>query len=272
MEYPFEEHIDIVNQTSPVYIEKVQSSGDGYIHWHDNLELMYFPEGNCTVLTDVRQISVNPGDLIVMMPGSVHGLIHSETTYIDVIVDQNFCKIFGFFANKGFIRKRVANDEIKFLFEKIINEMENKEDYTEASIRISVLSVLYILFKNYSSEETKNRIDTPKTNLVKMVIKYIREHFREDFSISDISEHCGYTKFYISRAFKEIIGISIVEYLNKLRINAAKELIIKGNMSMGEISAYCGFSNQSYFGMVFKKIMGFSPMEYKTKNNTATSK
>jgi len=271
MEYPYESHINIINQSNPIHIQKITSNEDDYIHWHENIELMYFIKGGCTVSTDVSEMKIADGDLVVMTPGSVHSVKckNHKATYIYAIIDNDFLKSMDFYTNRVVIRRRVVCEEIQNLFGNIINELEDKIEYSKASIQVSIMSVLLILFRKFSQELYQERIDTPKLQLVKKVTKYIREHYKEDLSLEKIATSCGYTKFYVSRAFKEVSGTTVSTYLNTIRVYASTIPLINGNMSINDISAEFGFSDPSYFGKVFKKLVGFTPLEYRAQKNQA---
>ena len=72
--------------------------------------------------------------------------------------------------------------------------------------------------------------------------------------------------YYFSKLFKEATGENFIEYLTNIRIDKAKELLEKSDLSMKEICAMCGYSDPNYFSRTFKKNVGLTPTEYKEKN------
>jgi AraC-like DNA-binding protein len=81
--------------------------------------------------------------------------------------------------------------------------------------------------------------------------------------LSSIADDLGVSNSYISRVFKKIYHIGVVEYINKTRIDHAKELIVKGDMSMKAIAIKVGFSSDVSFIRVFKKYERITPGKYK---------
>ena len=77
--------------------------------------------------------------------------------------------------------------------------------------------------------------------------------------------HLSVSRFY--RIFKAGVGLTPTEYINRLRINQAKELLSNTDMSVCEIAEAVGFADQNYFGRVFKKQTGTSPKKYIKENN-----
>ena len=101
--------------------------------------------------------------------------------------------------------------------------------------------------------------------MLSSIIDYIHLHYAEDLSISDIAASCRCSESYISHLFKKNMNRSIRHYTNELRVNEAKKRILSGEQ-VSSLAGSCGFSDPNYFSMVFKKIIGASPREYKKMN------
>ena len=71
--------------------------------------------------------------------------------------------------------------------------------------------------------------------------------------------------YYFSKVFKEECGLNFIEYLTNIRIDKAKELLEKSNLSIKEICVSCGYTDPNYFSRSFKKNVGVTPTEYKEK-------
>lgn len=84
--------------------------------------------------------------------------------------------------------------------------------------------------------------------------RYVEENFTDpEINVSAIGYHFNLAPSYISKIFKEYMGISLVDYINKLRLDKAHELIVEGEFSMGSISKMVGFSNERTFYRIYKK-------------------
>lgn len=97
----------------------------------------------------------------------------------------------------------------------------------------------------------------------KSVINYIGESYFKNITSKSASEELGYDQSYFCRTFKKLFGLKFNEYLNIHRIKVAKELLKEESVSLAATKS--GFSSISYFSVVFKKITGMTPMQYKTK-------
>ncbi|HCW73497.1 MAG TPA: DNA-binding response regulator [Clostridiaceae bacterium] len=103
-------------------------------------------------------------------------------------------------------------------------------------------------------------------DLVDQMLQFIFENYDKKIVMRDVIEKFNYSETYLNRKFKETVGTTFNEYLNRYRIQKAIELLVKEKeMSIQEISWKCGISDYKYFGSVFKKYVGCGPKEYLAK-------
>lgn len=103
-------------------------------------------------------------------------------------------------------------------------------------------------------------------NTVSERIKYYLDaHYLEDINLEIIAKNLHLNKFYLSHCFKNYMGISPMQYINKRRISEAQMLLISTKLTITEISFRCGFNNSNYFQTTFKKAIGITPGQYRKK-------
>ena len=98
--------------------------------------------------------------------------------------------------------------------------------------------------------------------------KYIEENFRENIDRNDVAAVTFVTPNYLSKLFKNKMNMNLREYINQLRIEEAKRLLISTSMSISEIASYVGYYNISYFSTVFHKIVGASPFDWRNNGES----
>ncbi len=98
---------------------------------------------------------------------------------------------------------------------------------------------------------------------IKRAVEYITQNYGEDISLEDVAEHIKINPSYLCVLFKKNIGMTFSQFLNKVRIDKAKQLLENTEYSVMEIAVACGFSDQSYFTKVFKKYTGVTPKKYR---------
>lgn len=98
--------------------------------------------------------------------------------------------------------------------------------------------------------------------LVCNIIDYINKNIYEEIKIDTLADYFYFNRTYIMKKFKSEIGISIIHYVNIIKIyNSLKYL--KEDKSILEIALHCGFNSQEYYTEIFKSIIGVSPLIYK---------
>lgn len=114
----------------------------------------------------------------------------------------------------------------------------------------------------YRMKEEKEEM---AVDLIRTAKEYIQCNFMRDLSLDEVSEQVQISPYYFSKLFKKETGENFIEYLTKIRIEKAKQLLCESQMTMKEISDAVGYSNPNYFSHTFKKNVGVSPSEYKER-------
>ena len=143
---------------------------------------------------------------------------------------------------KHYVVKNDLLDELPLILEKIVSEnaeSENQSDLNNDDANIE--NCAYV---------------------IQDIEKYIEENLDKKLSLTDIAESIHMNKSYISRMFKEKAGENLFDYINKRKIEKAKQLIKNNELRMYEIAINVGMEDTAYFSRVFKKYEGISPSEY----------
>ena len=107
--------------------------------------------------------------------------------------------------------------------------------------------------------------DVKHANVIHRAVQYIRSHYAEKISLDIVAQEVFLSPAYFSRIFREETGRTFNAYLNAVRIEQSKKLLMDKSVRLIDISLMVGFDNQSYFTKVFKKITGISPLQYREK-------
>ncbi len=97
------------------------------------------------------------------------------------------------------------------------------------------------------------------------IIQYIDEHYMEDISLRQLAEEVYINISYLSRLFKSYTGCTYIDYITKLRINRAKQLLKDPGLAVYEIANMLNYQDPKYFSNLFKKFVGETPREYRLK-------
>lgn len=102
----------------------------------------------------------------------------------------------------------------------------------------------------------------------KDIIKdYIDRNYKKDISAKDVAGILGYSDVYFSKVFKQLFDDNFINYLTKIRIDRAKVLLKDVSFNIKEVGKSVGYADSNYFTKVFKRSVGMSPSEYRSKHN-----
>ena len=119
------------------------------------------------------------------------------------------------------------------------------------------------------ADNVKKRIGQKKHSpYTKKCMDYIEKNYRNKIYLEEIAEKLEISPSYLSRTFKNETGETVKNYLTKVRIDHAGNLLKYSNESLSDIAAYVNFPSQSYFCRIFKKLTGISPKAYRDENKT----
>lgn len=101
---------------------------------------------------------------------------------------------------------------------------------------------------------------------VKAIQEYIERHFHEDLSLSVLSERFHFSPQYIAKKFKELYNTTVMTYLTEIRMDKARSLLQFTDKPVSEIGNSLGYDDENYFGKVFKKQQGVSPLQFRKQH------
>ena len=114
-----------------------------------------------------------------------------------------------------------------------------------------------------SSWHREAHTNAPKKMEISQVKSFLDEHYKEKLSLESVASHFFIDKHYLARLFKEQYGVTLVNYLQQVRITHAKRMLRFTDKSIEEIGLECGIGELNYFSRVFKKLEGVSPSEFR---------
>ncbi|RKL65426.1 DNA-binding response regulator [Salipaludibacillus neizhouensis] len=95
--------------------------------------------------------------------------------------------------------------------------------------------------------------------------EYIDNNYHKTVMLEEVAETIGLSSYYLSKLFKDKFQVTFIDYLTNTRIQKAKDLLLDGKTPLKEIAMNIGYKDPNYFSRVFKKEMGLSPREYRSK-------
>ena len=128
--------------------------------------------------------------------------------------------------------------------------------------RVNSLKVII----EYLLSDLKFRYDRDGGNpYIKRALRYIAENYRRHIDLDEVAAEAGISASYLSALFNSTVGMSFRDYLNVLRIEEGKRLLLTTDHALADIAIALGFPDQSYFTKVFRRISGTSPGKFRQR-------
>jgi two-component system response regulator YesN len=113
--------------------------------------------------------------------------------------------------------------------------------------------------------------DVKHVDIIRRSVDYIRRNYAKKITLEDVASYVYLSPSYFSKVFKDEMDMNFNAYLNKVRIDKAKQLLMNDSIRLVDVSGLVGFEDQSYFSKVFKKLTGVTPGRYKESRGKLNS-
>ena len=146
------------------------------------------------------------------------------------------------------------SDEVISFFERLFLEFRTESEHLEYNAALQLKYIMYT-FSRARRQRENGRLDRS--------IRYIHTHLRYDLSIKALAamEYLGVSRY--RQLFHDLTGTSPSEYIARLRIERAKDLLLQTDMSIAEVGCLVGYETRHYFQSIFKHRVGITPGEYR---------
>ena len=150
------------------------------------------------------------------------------------------------------------HQHLKQLFDEIILECQLRKPCFQEVVTADFHKLLALLHRHSLTLHTSREGVT----LIEKLIARLNRHYMESWNVQDMADYCHLSADYFSHRFKEFTGVSPIQFLNNLRIERAKELLLAEHLSVSEVAEVVGYKDPLYFSKVFKKATGMSPKQF----------
>ncbi len=253
-------------------------------HSHDFLELAYVKEGEARHELNGVETVVNKGDFFILDYDASHGYTTTGNGRLAVInclfhpdfIDKSLqkCKNFNDVVNSYMLKYNYstvnispanyifhdADGKILAILERMLEEYEAKHSGWREIMRCHLIEIIILTM----------RLRTPaasvcQDSLCAHIIEYAHSHLTEHNILGQVAKEVNFSIPHLSRRFKEIMGIPFSEYLSNMRIERCCRLLANTDKRITEVAQLSGYSDMKFFGAVFKKKMGITPREFKSR-------
>ncbi|MEK8130584.1 helix-turn-helix domain-containing protein [Paenibacillus filicis] len=113
--------------------------------------------------------------------------------------------------------------------------------------------------------------ETADSSPITQVIQYMQHFYAQPITLKQLAEHANYSVPHLCALFKDATGYTPIEYLTRMRVEVAKTLLTESTLSLPEVAEKAGYRDPSYFGRIFKRMVGLSPLHFKRTGQDKSS-
>lgn len=258
-----------------------------YLHWHEELEILFFTQGSATFLIEGTQVGLTAGDMLLIKPGVLHGghdKLTAPAAYRAIVVRCEFLAGMGqdrigrkyleplFSAEKGTYIHMPAHcashgqaaQAVAAVFSLFEEQGRGYELLVKA--RLFELFCFFYLLMDAEGNGAGNEPYNARVNgKIREIYEYVQENYQEKITVGQMAGQVHFSEGYFCRFFKENFHMSFMEYVNGVRLQKAEYLVTETDKTMEEIARETGFSSSNYFAAAFRRAYGISPLRYRTE-------
>ncbi|MFB5660968.1 AraC family transcriptional regulator [Alteribacillus sp. HJP-4] len=250
-------------------------------HIHDWYELIYINEGDKWFFIDQNFYHFQPGDILLVPPNTIHRAILKKNEFIVTTVmffspkiitqwlptsENTFLNLFNQARAEREYRYRMELNhllEFEKLLEEIHEEYEGGKDDRYEYLLVQLHSLLLFINRccTYSHTQNANR----KSEWIYPILTYIDERTSQSLSLEELAQHVSVTPAYLSKVFKQTLGMTLSEYITTKRLKLAKDMLCQTSENIETIAENCGFYSMPHFYRTFKKHTQLTPRQYRQR-------
>ena len=254
-------------------------------HVHPEYELNFLMHGRRQMFVGNRSYVMEEGTLALVDSNRIHmanAVEGDPNAYYERIIlyigkekveeyDSKFpeLEIGSFFQQYDgiYVLSPEERQRVMQMFDTVKQELDGGQEKSQTLIDLTIIGFFIDFWRSRrpagSPAGEQDQQKKGKPSVAYDASEYILAHFCEQIRLEDLAERFLVSESYLSRSFKDVIGVGITEYINILRIRKAQELLEDSKLSIAEIAQTVGFENASYFGRVFQKHLAIPPSRYR---------
>lgn len=233
-------------------------------HGREDYQLLYIASGTADFMVNGEKLCLHEGEAVLYRPFEVQEYwyhledkpeiywVHFTGTEADALVD-------GLALES---RQTVGMDaRFRELIESIIRELQFKRPLFNELTTALLRELLVRMARRHRESST----DRPRSRLIEQAVSEIEQRFAEPLTVAELAAQLNMEVCWFSRLFRRQMGCSPQQYLIRVRMAKARELLSTTDCPVGEVARLTGYDNPLYFSRLFGKFCGCAPREYRKR-------
>ncbi len=258
------------------------------LHWHNEFEINFIRDGVAYCRIGTQTYELHKGDIIIKVPGILHdthiqdgGFVYYDTLIFRAELlgigeyERSYIEIFGRLINqKDAVQNPIRPtdidyDRISSLLDDAITAAKQDSPLSDLLLKSRLTELFYELVKGgyIVKNEFSAKLDADM-EILQPVLKYIADNYTSDIKIAELAKLAARSETAFMALFKKVMGVTAIEYITHLRINASCEMLRYTDQKIIDIAQNCGYYNLSNYNRIFRKKIGVTPKEFRNRFNS----
>lgn len=236
-------------------------------HLHEHVEILFVLEGRVGVKIMEKGRELEAGDCAVIFPQQIHSYCTSAENRIRLyIFDASLTGMYLQSVRKGspscpFLAASELPEDAVMALDRIYSLSCGENGEREKALCAAWLQLLFALVWNRLAPVKREK--SGNMELTCQLIQYVMQHFQEPLTLETLARALHVNKYYISNLFSSRLQMNFRQYLNRIRLDYACQLIRDSKAPLTDIWAEAGFNSQRSFNRTFSEITGMTPRQYR---------
>ncbi|MBQ8201058.1 MAG: helix-turn-helix transcriptional regulator [Clostridia bacterium] len=247
-------------------------------HFHSAVEVVLPQTGECVYTVDGEEYYVQPGEVMMIPAGCKHALRMGENSSRDLLLyEMNgvfTLKEFGAFrqlmAKPLYLTAAHPNCEQAHAILTELTQiyragglLRNLHCYALLLELYAILGEQYLVTSASPAEMNALHRQLSGEDAFNRALDYVNENYMDDVTLDSLAAYAGFSRYTLSRMFRQHTGATFTQYLNKRRVTMAAELLAGTKMPVTQVALQCGFNSIATFNRVFRDVKGCTPTQYR---------
>ncbi len=243
-------------------------------HFHSDIEIVIPLRGDVMITASNQRNLVKRGEFFIINRSEAHSLVRTDTSNMLLVLQfsPNFCRdYYPQLSRCRILQHHVAREQNAKLYGELLSNFEymfkcigeKKEGYQLSLMgSLNNIAAAIVRYGKYENQSHEKKSSEEKLRLrLAGIIDYIQKNYTHNISLAELAQRENLDMTYLSHFIKDKLGVTFREYVNRLRLERAADLVANTGMRMIDICIDCGYSDYRYLNKAFLQEFNMTPAQ-----------